>query len=67
MDVPYRIFGDVLGSAALASPLLPSDSKALRSESDIFATSAKGSSGVDPGLVPVRLRIIALSSSSKGD
>ena len=68
MDVRYRIFGDVVslaGSAALAGPPLPPDSKALRSESDIFATRAKGSCGVDPG--PVRLRMITLSASPMGD
>ena len=55
------------GSAALASSPLPSDSKALRSEFDIFATNARGSCGVDPGPVLVPLRIITLSSSSMGD
>ena len=54
-------------SAALASPPLPSDSKALRSESDIFATSASGSCGVDPGPVPVRLRKIIFFLSPIGD
>ena len=54
----------VSGSAALATPLL-SDSKALRSESDIFATSARGSCGEDPG--PVPLRTIILSASPMGD
>jgi hypothetical protein len=64
MDVRYRISrGVVSGSAALAS--LPSDSKSLRSESDIFATSARGSCGVDPG--PVPLRIVTLWASSMGD
>ena len=61
MDVRYWIPGDF---AALASPL-PSDSKALRSESDIFATRAKGSCGVDPG--PVRSKISTSSASSMGD
>ena len=66
MDVQYWIFGDfVSGSAALASSPLPSDSKALRSEFDIFATSARGSCGVDPG--PEPLRIITMSASSMGD
>ena len=68
MDVRYRIFGgvaNVSGSAALARSPLPSDSKALRSESDIFATRAMGSCGVDPG--PVRLKIATLSASSLGD
>jgi hypothetical protein len=55
----------VSGSVALATPPLPSDSKALLSESDIFATSASGSSGVDPG--PVSLRIVNLSRSLMGD
>ena len=70
MDVPYRISGDVESvsvALALASPplLSSSDSKALRSESDIFATSTKGSCGVDPG--PVPLRIVTFSASSMGD
>ena len=57
MDVRYWIPGDF---AALASPL-PSDSKALRSESDIFATSARGSCAVAPG------RRVAFSASLMGD
>ena len=66
MDIRYWISGDgVSGSAALASPPLPSDSKTLRSESDIFVTNARGSCGLDPG--PVPLRIITLSVSSMGD
>ena len=66
MDPPYRIFeGVALGSAEFASPTLPSDSKMLRSESDIFATSASGSGGVDLG--PVPLRIVAIFSSSSMD
>ena len=69
MDVQYRISGSVVScSAELASPPLPSDSsKALRSESDIFkfTTSARGSCGVDPR--PVPLRIVILSASSMGD
>ena len=66
MDIRYWTSGDVVsGSAALASPPLPSDSKARRSESDIFATSARGSCGVDPG--PVPMRIINLSASPMGD
>ena len=66
MDVQYRISGGVVSSsAALASPPLRPDSKALRSESDIFATRARGSCGVDPG--PVRLRIVTLSASPMGD
>ena len=52
------------GSAFVSPPLLP-DSKALRSESDNFATRAKGSCGVDPA--PVRSRILTFSVSSKGD
>ena len=67
MDVPYRTPGHVVsGSAALASPTLPSDSKALRSGSDIFATSASGSCGVDPGPVPLRI-VVIFSASSMGD
>ena len=64
MDVPYRI---VSVSAAFVSPLLSPDSKASpsRSESDIFATSARGSCAVDPG--PVPLIIVTLSASSIGD
>ena len=62
MDLRCRI--PVSGSA-FASPLLPSDSKSLRSESDNFATSARGSCGVEPG--PVRLRIVTWSSSAMGD
>ena len=66
MDVRYRISGGVAsGSSVLTIPPLPSDSKAFRSESDIFATSAKGSCGVDPKLV--RLRMVTLSASPKGD
>ena len=66
MDVPYLIPGGVVpGSAALASPPLLPDSKSLLSESDIFARSASGSCGVDPG--PVPLRIVTFSVSSMGD
>ena len=66
IDLQYRISGSaVSGSAELASPPLSSDSKALRSESDIFATSARGSCGVDPG--PIPLRIVTFSASSMGD
>ena len=44
LDAPYRIPGVVVpGSAALAGPPLRPDSKSLLSESDIFATSARGS------------------------
>ena len=65
MDVPYRIPGVVVpGSAALPSPPLLPDSKSLRSESDIFATRARGSCDVDPG--PVPLRLVTLSVSSMG-
>ena len=66
MDVRYRISGGVVSdSLALAGPPLPSDSKGLRSESVIFATRARGSCGVDPR--PVRLRMVTLSVSPKGD
>ena len=66
MDVRYRNSGGVISStAALASPPLPSDSNALRSELDMSATRARGSCGVDPG--PVPLRIITLSASPMGD
>ena len=61
MDVRYWIV--VSGSAELTSSLLP-DSKVLRSKSDIFATSARGSCGVDPGRIP--LRIVTFSASSMG-
>ena len=68
MNIRYRISasgGVVSGSAALPSPPPRPDSKALRSESDIFATMARGSCGVDPG--PVGLRILTLPSSPTGD
>ena len=68
MNVRYRIpRGVVSGSAALASSPLPpdSESRALHSESDIIATTARGSCGVDPG--PVRLRIATLPVSPMGD
>ena len=67
MDVPYWISGVVVpaNSAVLASPPLLPDSRKLRSESDIFATRARGSCGVDPG--PVGLRIATLSASPMGD
>ena len=65
MDVPYLMSVSDSSSAALAILPLPSDSKVLRSESDIFATSARGSSGVDPG--PVPLRAISLSAPPMGD
>ena len=69
MDIQYRISGAaVSGSAALPSPPLPSNSRALRSESDICATSARGFCGVDPGPVPFKLRIlVTLSASFTGD
>jgi hypothetical protein len=63
MDIPYR--GVMSVSAALASPSLPSDSKTLRSEPDTFATRARGSCGVDPG--PIPLRIVILSALSMGN
>jgi hypothetical protein len=65
MNVRYRISGGFVSDSALVSPPLLPDSKALRSESEIFATSARGSCGVDPG--PVRLRIVTLSASAMGD
>ena len=66
MDVRYRISGGVVSdSAALASSHIRPDSKSLRSESDIFATRARGFCGVDPG--PVRLRIAILPSSPMDD
>ena len=68
IDVRYRIPGAIVsGSAALAlvSPPFPSDSKVIRSESDIVATRARGSCGVDPG--PVPLRIVIFSASPMGD
>ena len=71
MDVRYRISGSVVSEscfAALSSPPLPPDSnlRALRSESDILATRARGSCGVDPGPV-VQLGIITLSASAMGN
>ena len=70
MDVQYRISAGIESEAspaelALAS-LLPSDSKVLRLESEIFATSAKGSCGVDPGPVPLTI-VVNLSASPMGD
>ena len=66
MDIPYRISEDVVsGSVVLASLPFPSDSKALRWESDIFATRARGTCGVDPG--PVPLRMLTFSASSMGN
>ena len=63
MDVPNRIPGGVVsGFAALASPPLLPNSKLLLSCSDIFATSTRGSCGVDPGPVPLRIVIFAASS-----
>ena len=56
-------FSEVVVS--LAGPPLSPDSKALRSESDIFAMRAKGLCGMDPG--PVRLRMVTLSASPMGD
>ena len=50
----------VSDSAALSSPPLPSDSKALPG---IFATKARGSCGMDPG----PLAIVTLSASPIGD
>ena len=61
MDVRYRI--SVSGSTALLSPPITPDSKAVRLESDILATKAKGSCGVDPG----QLRPVTLSALPKGD
>ena len=66
MDIRYRISGSFISdSAALVSSPLPPDSKVLRPESDIFATSARGSCGVDPG--PIRLRMLTLSASPMGN
>ena len=66
MDIQYRISASIVSAPeALASPPLPSDSKALRSGSDIFTKSGKGSCGVDPG--PVPLRMANLSASPMGD
>ena len=53
----------LVGSSSGA--LVTSYSKALRSVSDIFATRAKGSCGVDPRLV--RMRIVTFSASPMGD
>jgi hypothetical protein len=49
----------------LACLTLPSDSKALLSESDNFATNARGFCGLNPG--PVPLWIVNMSASSMGD
>ena len=66
MDVRYWIPGGFAsGSPVLVGPPLSSNSRALRSGSDIFATRARGSCGVDPG--PVQLRIATLSASPIGD
>ena len=66
MDVLYRMpEGVASGSSALASPPLLPDSNSVLSASDIFARSARGSCGVDPG--PVSLRMVSLSVSSVGD
>ena len=64
-DVRYCISGEVVSDTALLSPRLLPASKALLSEFDIFATSARGSYGVDPG--PVPLRIVTFPASSRGD
>ena len=53
MDIRYRGFESGSTAWALASPPLPPDSKALRSESDIFTMRARGSCGVDPVTMPV--------------
>jgi hypothetical protein len=55
----YRISGTASTTAlppgdssdSAATPPLPPDSKALRSESEMLATKARGSCGVDPGPV----------------
>ena len=65
MDARYLISGDAVLLIGSASPPLSPDSRALLSESDIFATSAKGSCGVDPG--QVRFRIATLSAPPMGD
>ena len=66
MNVPYRMPGGVVsGSAAFECPPLLRDSKSLLSESGIFVTSARGSCGVDPG--PLPLRIVTFSASSMAD
>ena len=44
----------VVLDSAIASPSLFPDSKALRSESDIFATGDRGSCGVDPSKIENR-------------
>jgi hypothetical protein len=49
----------------LLDSYMPRGAMALTRKSDIFATRARGSCGVDPG--PVRLRIVILSSSATGD
>ena len=68
MDVRYRISESGVvsgtGTAALSTPPLPSDSKELPNMS---ATKARGSCGVDPGPLAMRLRAVILSVSSMGD
>ena len=62
MDIRYRISGGlILGSAPTPLVALPLDSKAVLSESEILTTQARGSCGVDPG--PVRLRILVTLSA----
>ena len=59
MDVRYRISR---GVEVVSGSSATSDSNALRLE---FATKARGSCGVDP--MPLRLRIVTLSVSRMGD
>ena len=62
MDIQYLISQSEY--AALRSSSLSLDSKALHSETDIFATRARGSCGVNPG--PVQLKMVTLSALSMG-
>ena len=66
MDVRQISAGVVSGSPALSSLSPDFDERLpLARESEIFATKARGSCGVDPG--PARVRIETLSASFRGD
>ena len=72
MDVRYRISESVVvtgtRTAALSSPplrALPLDFKLFKIQ--VSATKARGSCGVDPGPLAIRLRAVILSVSSMGD
>jgi hypothetical protein len=67
MGVLWRLVpGDItLCSKVFKIPVLSPDSKTLRSESESFATRARGSCGMEPG--PVWLRMETFPKSSIGD